>query len=352
MVRIENLHIEFDSFLLKNISFNVKKGEYFMLLGASGSGKSVLLESIAGLVKLSNGKIILNNTDITNTSIQKRKVGLVFQDFALFPHLSVAQNISYPLKIRKTKTSIIKEKVNQLACEMNIDHLLNRTPETLSGGEKQRVALARTLTLNPDILLLDEPLSSIDISLKSELRTILRRLNKNGQTIIHVTHDYEEAISLASHIAIIHKGKIIQTGTPTEVFTNPKNKFVANFGGIKNFYKVKLEENPLKETTKACITNNISFEILTKLYAKTGHVLIGQKNILITKSPQHTSTINQFKGTIHEIIPARFGYDIVVNCGILFYVAITTDTFNELKYKEGQNVWVAFNPSAVRFIPG
>ncbi len=352
MIRVEGLHIEFDSFLINNISFNVNKGEYFMLLGASGSGKSVILECIAGLIKPNKGRITLNNTDITNMAIQKRKVGLVFQDFALFPHLTVKQNISYPLKIRKTKNEVIEEKVIKLTDEMNIGHLLNRTPKTLSGGEKQRVALARTLTLNPDILLLDEPLSSIDVSLKSELRTILRQLNKKGQTIIHVTHDYEEAISLASHIAIIHKGEILQTGTPTEVFTHPKNRFVANFGGIKNFYEVVLEDNPSKETTKAIITDKIWFEIFTKLKAKNGSVLIGQKNILISHEPQNTSAINQFKGTITEIIPARFGYDIVVNCGILFYVAVTSEALQEHSYKEGQSVWISFNPSVVRFIAG
>lgn len=352
MVKVENIHIEFDTFSLRDVSFNVEKGEYFMLLGESGSGKSLILESIAGLINLKEGRVFLNSIDITHSSIQKRKTGLVFQDFALFPHLSVKENISFPLKLRKIKKLIIEEKVKVLANEMNIEHLLSRMPETLSGGEKQRVALARTLTLEPDVLLLDEPLSSIDIGLKGELRTILRRLNKKGQTIIHVTHDYEEAISLASKIAIIQDGEIIQTGSPKEVFTHPKNKFVAHFGGIKNFYKAKIEEEPFKQTTKACINNDISFQIFTGFKAESGYVLIGQKNILISPTPQQTSTINQFNGTINEIIPARFGYELVVDCGILFNVAITSEAFEELNYKEGQEVWVAFNPSAVRFIPG
>jgi molybdate/tungstate transport system ATP-binding protein len=352
MVKVENLHIEFDSFSLKDIYFHVKKGEYFMLLGASGAGKSVVLESIAGLIQIKKGNILLNDKNITSTAIQKRKIGLVFQDFALFPHLSVKENICYPLKIRKTAKPAIEEKLKALSCELNIDHLLDRKIETLSGGEKQRVALARTLTLEPEVLLLDEPLSSMDVGLKGELRRILRRLNKQGQTIIHVTHDYEEAISLASRIAIMHEGTLIQSGTPKEVFTHPKNKFVANFGGIKNFYEAKLEENTQKETIKAIITENISFTILTKLKAKTGSVLIGQKNIIISTDKHPTSSINQFKGIIQEIIPARLGYELLIDCGILFYVAITTDTFNELNYKEEQMVWVAFNPSAVKFIPG
>ncbi|MBI9069182.1 MAG: ABC transporter ATP-binding protein [Salinivirgaceae bacterium] len=351
MLKVENLHIKLGDFHLSDINFSVEKGEYFMLLGESGSGKSVLLESIAGLFKQNKGEIFLNGQNINKTNIQKRKIGLVFQDFALFPHYSVEENIAFPLKIRKYKSAIIKDIVDQLACEMNILPLLKRKPETLSGGEKQRVALARTLTLKPDILLLDEPLSSIDVSLKGELRSLLRRLNQKGQTIIHVTHDYEEAISLASKIAIIQDGKIVQTGTPKEVFTHPKNKFVAHFGGIKNFYEAKLEADPGKETTKACINEYISFQILTKHHEKKGHVLIGQKNILLSLVPQHISTINQYKGTIKEIIPARMGVDLIVETGVDFYVSVTSDSVKTFNYAEGQEVWVAFNPSAVKFIP-
>ena len=212
--------------------------------------------------------------------------------------------------------------------------------------------MARTLTLEPDVLLLDEPLSAIDIGLKGELRAILRKLNKNGQTIIHVTHDYEEAISLASKVAIINNGEILQTGSPKDVFTHPKNKFVAAFSGIKNFYKANLEYEPRKQTTKAYINDDISFHIFTGIKAKYGFVLIGQKNILISHTPQQISTTNQFQGVITEIIPGRFGYELIVDCGVLFNVAITSEAFEELNYKEKQKVWVAFNPSAVRFIPG
>lgn len=351
MLKVKNLHINLGDFSLQNVSFNVEKGDYFMLLGESGAGKSVLLESIAGLFTGHTGEIYLKNKNIRKTSIQKRSVGLVFQDFALFPHLSVKQNMAYPLKIRKHKKNIIDEIINQLACEMNILPLLNRMPETLSGGEKQRVALARTLTLKPDILLLDEPLSSVDISLKAEIRAILRRLNQKGQTIIHVTHDYEEAISLASKVAIVQNGKIVQLGSPNEVFRNPKNKFVAHFGGIKNFFEAKLEANPNKETIKASIGHDISFHILTKNKAKKGFVLIGQKNIILSNTPQNLGILNQFKGIIKEIIPARLGFEIIVNTGIDFYVSVSSDTIKTRHYTEGQEIWIAFNPSAVRFIP-
>lgn len=352
MVKVENLHINYDSFALKNISFEVSKGDYFMLLGESGAGKSVILESIAGLTPIAKGNIFLNSKNITKKAIQKRKVGLVFQDFALFPHLSVKENICFPLKLRKQNKSVIEDKLNSLACELNIDHLLDRNIETLSGGEKQRVALARTLTLDPEVLLLDEPLSAVDVSLKGELRRILRRLNKNGQTIIHVTHDYEEAISLANKIAIIHNGELIQSGTPKEVFTHPKNRFVAHFGGVKNFFEVTIENNTESETLKAHLNNNISLEVLSKLKAKNGYVLINQKNIIVSKEAQNSSNINQFKGSILEIAPAKFGFELLVDCGVQFYVSIPTQNRSELVYKEGESIWLAFNPSAVKFIPG
>jgi len=352
MLEIRNLSLELGEFKLKEIQISVEKGEYYILLGESGAGKSVLLESIAGLVKPAKGSIILNGNDITRLNIQRRKIGLVFQDFALFPHLSVYENIAYPLKIRRRVKSEIKKKVDELASLMDIACLFDRNTETLSGGEKQRVALARTLTLNPDVLLLDEPLSSIDISLKGELRSLLRKINQSGQTIMHVTHDYEEAISLAHRIGIIHEGEIIQTGTPNEVFRNPKNKFVAHFGGIKNFYEARLEANPDHETTKACITPQISFKILTQHKAKTGFVLINQKNIILSPNPEAVSTLNHFKGIIQEIVPAKLGYEIVINCGILFYVSVTSEVLNQNQFFEGKETYVAFNPSSVRFIPG
>lgn len=352
MIKLEHLHINLGEFTLTDINIEVKKGEYYILLGESGAGKSVLLETIAGLVRPAKGTILLNDADITRKTIQKRKVGLVFQDFALFPNMTVFENMAYPLKIRKQSNKTIKEKVDSLAGLMGIKNLYTRNPETLSGGEKQRVALARTLTLNPDVLLLDEPLSAIDVSLKGELRSLLRKINQTGQTIIHVTHDYEEAISLAHRIGIIHQGKIIQTGTPREVFTQPKNKFVAHFGGIKNFYEARLEPHPNKETTKACITQDISFQLFTKLRAKKGYVLIGQKNIIVSDSNNNIKSLNHFQGTIEEIIPARLGYELIINAGIPFYVAITSNTLESNGFKVGQKVWVAFNASSVKFIPG
>src|SRR5664279_3932643 len=244
MLRLTNITRRLGDFALRDLNLEVADGEYYVLLGRSGSGKTQLLELIAGLEHPDSGKIFLDDIDITRQKIQDRKVGIVFQDYAIFPHMTVYGNIAYPLRARKEDNKNIDEKVKKAAEAMNIKHILDRSTEKLSGGELQRVALARTLITSPRLLLLDEPLSSLDTSLKDDLKRLLRNLNKAGQTIIHVTHDYCDAISLAKRVGVIHNGKIIQEGSVEEVFSNPSNRFVARYAGIRNFFKVNiLREN-------------------------------------------------------------------------------------------------------------
>src|SRR5450759_2573688 len=185
MLKLTDINRRLGDFALKDINLEVSDGQYYVLLGRSGAGKTQLLELIAGLEHPDKGTIILDNEDITTRRIQDRKVGIVFQDYAVFPHMTVFGNIAYPLKARKEDRKSIVEKVENAASAMNIKHILERNTEKLSGGELQRVALARTLITSPRLLLLDEPLSSLDTSLKDDLKSLLRNLNKAGQTIIH-----------------------------------------------------------------------------------------------------------------------------------------------------------------------
>src|SRR5664279_743856 len=240
MLRLSNINRRLGNFALSEVNLEVGDGEYYVLLGRSGSGKTQLLELIAGLEHPDSGKIFLDDMDITHQKIQDRKVGIVFQDYAIFPHMTVYGNIAYPLRARKEDNKNIDEKVKKAAEAMNITHILMRSTEKLSGGELQRVALARTLIKSPHLLLLDEPLSSLDTSLKDDLKRLLRNLNKAGQTIIHVTHDYCDAVSLAKRVGVIHNGKIIQEGSVSEVFNNPANRFVARYAGIRNFFRVDI----------------------------------------------------------------------------------------------------------------
>ena len=259
MLRLNNINRRLGHFSLADINLEVSDGEYYVLLGRSGSGKTQFLELIAGLEHPDNGTIVLDGMDITRQRIQDRKVGIVFQDYAVFPHMTVFGNIAYPLKARREDRNVIHERVTAAAASMNIKHILDRSTDKLSGGELQRVALARTLITSPRLLLLDEPLSSLDTSLKDDLKKLLRNLNKEGQTIIHVTHDYGDAISLAKRVGVIHNGRIIQEGSVEEVFRNPSNRFVARYAGIRNFFRVDItrEDGSLTGISE----NNLRFKL-------------------------------------------------------------------------------------------
>ncbi len=345
MLTVNNISKKYKDFVLDDISFSVNNEDYFVILGQSGAGKTILLEIIAGLIKQDKGKILFNNKDISFEKIQKRNFGLVFQDFAIFPHLSVKENILYALKSKKLDKISTKEKIQELAKVVNISHLLHRNTTTLSGGELQRVALARTLALEPDILLLDEPLSSLDIILKDELRALLRKLNKNGQTIIHVTHDYIEAVTLANKVAVLHNGKLLQIGTPKDVFQNPESKFVANFIGIKNFFKTKITNK-----NKAVINNNIEISLVSDNTETEGCLLIRSEDILISDKQLEASAMNNFYGEIIDVYPIESNYELIIDIGVKLSAFITETSINKFKLQAGKKVWICFKASAVKFI--
>lgn len=348
MLELRNVTVTFPGFSLNNISFKVAAGEYFILLGESGAGKSLLLEAIAGLTKVKSGNIILHEKDITHEKIQQRGVGLVFQDLAVFPHLSVNENIAYPLKGKHLTRSEKENIINEITGTLQITHLLNRRPSTLSGGELQRVALARALVQKPKILLLDEPLSAIDSKLRSNLRALLRQINRMGLTIIHVTHDFDEAVSLANHIAIMNQGSIVQSGTPQEVFGNPANGFVAHFTGIRNFFKVSI-----KKQNGLCIAHpakGIPVAISEATENNTGYILIRNEDILLSPSAFESSALNNFEGTVTDIFPSRSGMEVVVDVGIILHAQISHESADRLKLGPGQKIWVHFKASSVKLI--
>ncbi len=348
MLELRNISKRFTDFSLNGISFSVEEGDYFIMLGESGAGKSMVLETIAGLVAPDSGTILLNGRDITAEKIQKRKVGLVFQDHAVFPHLTVLENIAYSLHDIHMSKKEKYEKVRSIAMDLGIAELLSRKPGTLSGGELQRVALGRTLVQQPEILLLDEPLSSLDTRLKADLRRLLRAIHRNGQTILHVTHDYEEALSLGKRIAVIHQGKIIQSGTPAEVFHHPKSEFVAHFIGVKNFFPATLvTEN---HVTHAYTGTRIPIRIVTDIPDGEGHILIRGEDILVSVVPVETSATNNFEGTVADIVPNAGGIDITVNADIELHALVTRESMDKLGLKVGKTCWVHFKATAVRFI--
>lgn len=349
MLKLTHISKKFPDFNLSDISFTVEKGDYYILLGESGAGKSMLLETIAGLVQPDSGTIFLEGQEITHRRIQDRKTGLVFQDHAIFPHMSVLENIAYSLHGRKLSRAEKKEKVSRIAGQLSISALLERRPSTLSGGELQRVALARTLIQEPGILLLDEPLASLDSRIKSDLRTLLRKIHRQGQTILHVTHDYEEALSLGNRIAVIHNGTIIQKGTPEEVFRYPKSEFVAHFVGVRNFFSARLEGK--NNARLAVIENKLPVRLENPGEGSEGYVLIRSEDIILSNTSFDSSATNNFEGSITEIIPGVRGIDVAVDAEIMIHALITAESLDHLELKEGKRIWIHFKATAVRFIP-
>nr|CCE69564.1 TPA: sugar transport atp-binding protein [Pyrococcus abyssi GE5] len=248
-IRLENIVKKFGNFIaLDNINLEIKDGEFMALLGPSGSGKSTLLYTVAGIYKPTSGRIYFDERDVTELPPKDRNIGLVFQNWALYPHMTVYKNIAFPLELRKAPKDEIDEKVRKVAKMLHIEKLLDRYPWQLSGGQQQRVAIARALVKEPEVLLLDEPLSNLDALLRLEVRAELKRLQKElGITTIYVTHDQAEALAMADRIAVIREGKILQVGTPDEVYYKPMYKFVGGFLGNPpmNFVEARVEDGKL-----------------------------------------------------------------------------------------------------------
>lgn len=228
--------------VLKGVNLSVRKGEFVALLGSSGCGKTTLLRAIAGFNVPSGGAIRVDGKDVTKLPPDRRGMALVFQSYALWPHMTVAQNMGYGLRIRGAAKESIRQKVEEIARLLGLDALLERKPAALSGGQRQRVALGRALAIQPDILLLDEPLSNLDarirLSVRHEISALQRRL---GITAVHVTHDREEAMVMADRIVILNNGEIAQAGAPEEVYNHPASDFVAAFMGAENLIEVPVQ---------------------------------------------------------------------------------------------------------------
>jgi ABC-type Fe3+/spermidine/putrescine transport system ATPase subunit len=223
------------SLVIDHVNLELKEGEFLSLLGPSGSGKTTILRIVAGLITPDQGKVILEGEDISKTPPNKRNMGMVFQQYALFPHMTVRDNVAYGLKARKLKKAEIDRRVDRYLELVDLKHLAKRKPRELSGGQQQRVSLARALTIEPVVLLFDEPLSNLDARLKEQMLKEIRNLHRSlGFTAIYVTHDQNEALYLSDKIAVLNKGKIEQAASPEEILKNPASTFVADFFGYTN----------------------------------------------------------------------------------------------------------------------
>ena len=253
--------------VIDNIDLEIADKEFIVLVGSSGCGKSTILRLISGLEEITSGEVLIDDKVVNNVSPKDRDIAFVFQSYALYPHMSVYDNIAFGLKMRKTDKKIIAEKVKEVAKALNLEELLDRKPKQLSGGQRQRVALGRAIVRNPKVFLMDEPLSNLDANLRVQMRAEIKQLHKKlGTTFIYVTHDQTEALTMGDRIVVLDKGKIQQADTPENIYKNPKNRFVAGFIGQMNFIEAEIRGDKF---------NIEGLEFSAPLHIDDGKVLIG-----------------------------------------------------------------------------
>ena len=344
MIQMNNLNINLADFNLTDINLNIEKNQFFVLMGPTGAGKTVLLEAIAGLLPVKKGNIIIDNKDITQMPPEKRGISLMYQDFSLFPHLNVRQNIIYGLKYQHINKTDTQQRLDRLGRQLNLRNLLSRYPDTLSGGEIQRITLARALIVKPKVLLLDEPISSLDPNFREEIRNLLRELHATSKTtFLMVTHDFVEALSLADQAAILNNGRIEQTGSIQDIFEKPNSTFTADFVGMKNVFFATFKH-------KKALIKNLEIELasITPAKQKQGYIAIRPEDIVISRKALASSMRNSFKGTVKDIIDKGFTYEIDIKVKeVIFKSLITKRSLFELKITEGIKVYISFKAAAI-----
>jgi molybdopterin-binding protein len=345
MIQVKNLCVDLGDFHLRDINLTVDEGEYFIVLGPPGAGKTVLLESIAGLYPVKSGEIWLRGKEVTRLEPEKRNISIVYQDHALFPHLSAAENILFGLKMQRRPRQELDKVLDWLSDLLGIAHLLDRSPNTLSGGERQKVALARALSTKPEVLLLDEPLSALDPETREGVQRELHQLhNQLKVTTIHVTHDFDEAIALGDHIAVLGEGNIKQVGTPEQVFHQPNSEFVARFAMARNIFTGEVVETEDKSIVFR--TKGTELAVATDLRGRL-HASVRPEDILVSPEPLLSSARNSFCGTITHIADRGSTFYLTVNLPPDFICLVTRRSLDEMGLAEGQKVYITFKASAV-----
>lgn len=304
-VTVKDIWMQFGKVVaLRGVSLNVEKGEFLTLLGPSGCGKTTMLRIIAGLYMPTRGRVLFDSEDVTDKPPWERNVGLVFQDYALWPHMRVYDNIAYGLRIRRLPASEVRRRVNEVAELLGIQGLLDRYPHQLSGGQQQRVALARALVIEPRVLLLDEPLSNLDAKVRINVRGELKKLQKRfGITTIYVTHDQEEALVISDRIAVMNMGAIEQIGTPVELYMRPRTVFVADFIGQINLFRGKVAEiDPASGVMRIDLGFGLIDGVLKEEFSPGNdvYVLFRPEHVSISTSPVKT-TGNVLRGIVDSV---------------------------------------------------
>jgi spermidine/putrescine transport system ATP-binding protein len=339
MLELLNIYKTYESLpLLEGISFKVPAGETVCLLGASGSGKSTLLRIIAGLEQAEHGRVLWDGEDLAAVPVHLRNFGLVFQDYALFPHLSVAGNVAFGLRMRSLPEDEIKLRIAEAISKVNLTGFEERRVTTLSGGEQQRVALARALAIQPRLLMLDEPLGALDRALKDDLLDGLRHiLHESGIPAIYVTHDQAEAFAIADRILLLHQGRIAQSGAPAEVYAHPGSAWAARFLGAGNL--VEGEVRALQADGWLVSTQAGDFLVRCTDTHRVGD----QVNLLVDRHLVSQSENGSLRGKVADVVFQQTGFKVSLENGLIFYL--------ETAPKVGEEIRLEVPPGGVRCVP-
>lgn len=340
-VIIQNAVKRYGDFIaLDGVSLDIREGEFFTLLGPSGCGKTTLLRMIAGFNSIEGGDFYFGDKRINDMPAHKRDIGMVFQNYAIFPHLSVEENVAYGLKARSVSRAEIKKRVTDALELVQISHLASRKPSELSGGQQQRVALARAFVIEPSVLLMDEPLSNLDAKLRVQMRTVIKKLQRRlGITTIYVTHDQEEALAISDRIAVMKEGKIMQIGTPSEIYAKPASPFVAGFIGVSNFIDCEISG----KADNALVRFKDGVEIRMRLARDyTGKAILSARpeQLIFSKEGMSGETLfSTFLGDFIEYeVQLDDGQSLIVN-------EYTKDT--AVIHPVGERVHIRFDPASV-----
>jgi len=347
MLTIESLSTRLGEFSVQDISLEIADGEYFIIIGPTGAGKTVLLETIAGIHRPETGRIILDGEIITERESRNRNIGMVYQDYMLFPHLTVAGNIAFGLRQRRVSARGQEDAVQEMGQLLGISHLLDRYPVTLSGGEQQRVALARALVMKPRILLLDEPMSALDSRTRERISRELSAIRKvTGTTIVQITHHFDEVHTLADRIAIMQDGRVVQVGEPSEVFLHPANTFAAEFLCIGNIIRGTSSQQGRLARIEA------GGQVFYAASDVTGHVVatLHPEDVIISLEPFTSSARNCLPGTVSEVVPVGSVVRIILDVGFPLTAILTRESCSEMTLKNAGHVYATFKASAVHVI--
>ncbi len=343
MINLDLLTVRLPGFAVQDISLQVAPGEFFALLGPTGSGKTVILESIAGLVHVTGGSIRVGGKNITRLPPEQRRIGIVYQDYALFPHLTVMENICYGLRYFDLDMPQTRQRIDHLVELLGLQKIIHRRPLHLSGGEKQRVCLARALSVNPSVLLLDEPLSALDPNFREEIRRVLKKLHGElGITFMMVTHDFSEALYLADRVGVIRSGRMEQVGSTEDIFLRPANPFVAEFVGMKNLFTASVADQRIE-------FGGLSCPLPEPASCKQGVLALRPEDIVLQREDVFSDDYVRYAGIIEQIVPAGLWHEISVRCReACFKTIMDRKTLMAHCYNEGDAVYLGFQTEAVR----